>query len=255
MKEFLALFLVVFLASEQNIDTGNRRKVRSALCTAPVMTHRWAVSNDTNTCSGGSACTNGAGIDTVIDLGSASPSLAEQGSALNRPIFTAAVLNGNAVATFTPASSQNFILHNAISDELMTVYVILKPTTGTFFGGGNTGTAGSVQYFFNGTNQRFNNLNKAIIATGTSALSTTSFQTIALTYNFSTGAAQLFKCAAGTCASDGTGTVTGGFGFPITRIGGESVPGFFGGQIAEVGYTNVISTAGIAAYSQCQYGI
>ena len=186
MRNFTAfLFLFVF-ASGQNIDTGNRRKVRPAIsCAAPAMTHRWMVSANTNTCSGGSACTNGAGIDTVTDLGSAPASAAEQPTSANRPVFAAALLNGKAVATFSGAS-QNFILHNNISDGLMTVYAILRPTSGTFFGGGNTGTIGSVQYFFNGTNEQFNNMNKAVIVTGTSTLSTGSFQTIALTYDSQT---------------------------------------------------------------------
>jgi hypothetical protein len=255
MRNFTAFFFVFVFASGQNIDTGNRRKVRPAIsCAAPAMTHRWMVSANTNTCSGGTACTNGAGIDTVTDLGSAPSSAAEQPTSANRPVFAAALLNGKAVATFTGAS-QNFILHNNISDGLMTVYAVLRPTSGTFFGGGNTGTIGSVQYFFNGTNEQFNNMNKAVIVTGTSTLSTGSFQTIALTYDFTSGAAQLFRCSGGTCTNDGTGSYTGGFGNPITRIGGESVPGYFTGQLAEVGYTNVISTAGIAAYSQCQYGI
>jgi len=252
-KALVALMIVLTSVGvpSQRINTGNRRKAVVG-CTPPSMLHRWTVG--TVTCSGGSPCTNGAGIDTITDTGTGSASNAEQPTSGNRPIYNTAVVGGNPVATFTAASSQSFTFHNNISDSLMTVYVVIKPTSGTWFGGGS-GTGGGVQYFYNGANQQFNSLNRTIIGTGTSSLSTASFQTIVLTYDFSSGAWSMYKCSGGSCAGDGSGTQTASFGFPINQLGGSAAAGFFSGQIAELAYNNSISTTGIATYSQCQYGI
>jgi hypothetical protein len=144
----------------------------------------------------------------------------------------------------------------------VTWYSVIGPIAGAMQGpliGGTGGTGGSLEWgigLSGGSVASANSQSRTIlISGGTHTISTTAFSTIAITYTYSSGALALYVCSAGTCVSDGTATTTAIFGNPTISLGIAGVAGEFNGYVAEWGYLNSSSIAGIGAYSLCQYGI
>jgi hypothetical protein len=246
-------FLLLFT---QIINTGTRRKVFTApSCTPPTMTYRWQVANSGILCGTGIACTNGAGTFSLPS--SATSNTASQGASGNQPIYTTGAINGLQAALFN-GTSQTLAFSNTFGTSgTMTLYAVIEPTSsgGGILGSATAGTNGSVEWAINGGGgQFFNSLNRAAIASGAATISTSHFSTLAMTYDFTSGVANLYICSGGTCTLDGTGTSTAQF-FNATNSLGTTGIFFFSGYIAEWGYLNSVNTAGIATYSQCEYGI
>lgn len=252
MRTLLALFVLLFAAQNPGPSVTGALASGSSSCTPPSMTYRWVVDNASNTCNGGSACTNGAGIDTLVSTATANN--ATQGTAGNRPLFsTATTLNGHATAQFTASSSQTLGLASGIGVTAYTIYAVIEPT-----GTGNRafvgGATGELEYRINSSNhQELLYAFHASIGTGTATFSGSSFVAIAETYDSTSGAYALYTCAGGTCTSDGTGTSAQPIS-PATSLGGNT--DFFNGYIAEIGAANsILSVASIGTYVNCEYGL
>jgi hypothetical protein len=233
-------------------------------CRPPVMVSKWSVYASRATGCGG-ACTDGAVLSTLADTqGGANGS--QQGS----PVFRINQLpNGLPAAQMTWTTSPDWLVSNIWGTNApVTFYAVLKPQcinqncglTGVANGqtfrhslmfGIGANTAGTVQTMF------WANYYGSGSASDTSGFNvpSTSFSTLAWTYNQPTGAWQFFNCAGGTCNLLSSGTTAATFSDNIGAIGGGQPGGsYFNGYIAEMAYRNTIDITGIAAWSQCKYG-
>jgi hypothetical protein len=241
----------------------SQNKASSGSCTPPTMTYRWAAYNSLNTCGTGVACTNGAAGRVSADLVSSNNATNTTGS--NQPTYTTGAINGQPAWTFNGSTPNFFSFTTALpfqSWTTITIYAVVE----------NTGTSGQflatsahnthlLGYGFNGSgNQAFGDVGIASLASGTAVYSTSTWYTIVMQYNTSTLAYTLYKCSGGTCAADGSGTASSGFSFTSATdaMGADVNDGGaynFSGNVAEIGVLNGTSTAGIGAWSQCEYGI
>ncbi len=255
-KKLIAIIaLVPLLAASggQMVNTGNHRKIMAAACTAPTMTSRWAAYNPSNLCTGSVACTNGATTTSVPDFLGASNS-----TSANAVYVTGSV---NGLPSFSFSSAQIVLPSGGTvsASGSITLYAVLKPSatpfTGGIFGSAvNSGPEWRIES--TGGKQEFLKQGIVSIGTSTSAVSTAAYSTIVMTYNYTSGVLTFYKCASGTCTTDGTATSAPGFTLRQNVLGFASVVNEqFVGNIAEWGYLNSSSTAGIAAWSQCKYGI
>ena len=224
-------------------------------CTAPTLTNQWEMYNAANTCAGGSACTNGAGIDAVHD--SAGSDNLSQSTSANRPVYTTGSINGLAAGNWNAAASQLNRSTAPSNNTTMTWFAVIK--TSALAGGpltGNSSGSGAFEWRINSTGHQ--EILKGLISsigTSTSVYSSGTWYAIMVTYNQPTGAYAFYNCTSGTCNADGSGTNGQSFGTGLDRIGFQSSDGPFNGLIAEVNYHNAISTTGYGAWSQCKYGI
>lgn len=261
----LILFLSSFLASGQVMQQGIVASAPPAIpCSPPTMTYRWPMWDSTKVSCGGT-CTNGAKITAATDVVSANN--LSQATTAKQPFWATGVINGLPSSQFIFASTLgNLTMTSGIqATGTATYYAVVKPTSGCATSTScmivaGTNVHGAYQHSFQwriGTNQCIDSEAIAGPTCGTNPVSTTSFTTLAVTFNFSTGAYAFYQCTGGTCASDGSGTFSTTWGGFTDAIGHNSFnPTFsFDGYIPEVGYLNSISTTGIAAWSQCQFGV
>ncbi len=228
-------------------------------CVAPTMTYRWAAYNPSNLCTGSVACTDGAKIITLADFVSTNNGT----QATDGPIYHTNQINGQPALTFLGIAGTTYVqLATSLAvTGSATFYAVLRVNSGAANSpviGVNAN--GGIEWDNNGTpnyKMIMQSSGVAFIGTETTARSLTNFTTVALTYNFSTGAYVFYDCSGGTCTADGSGTTTASWtGGRVYYIGLVNSFGTkFDGQIAEVGYLSSSSTTGIGAYSQCKYGI
>jgi hypothetical protein len=254
------LFLLVRSVGPVAILTGRGTAVS---CTPPTMTYRWSVRNPGIGCTAG-ACVNGGTISSLPSSVGSNP--ATNSSSGRQPIYTTNVINGQPAALFNGVTNSEFLAlttPNVLPQSgSATFYAVIEPTSTcastncAMFGGAATN---NFEYRVNtSSKQQMLQQQNVSIGIGTATISTTAFTTVAATYNFGTGAWALFTCSGGTCSSDGSGTggPTSGWANSSTYLGAApDIAEWFSGYIAEWGYLNSISTAGIGAYSSCQYGI
>ncbi len=179
------------------------RKRAAVVCVAPTTDHRYAINEPTTTCNGGSACTNGAGIDFVTDLVQTDrDNRARQTVSGQRPIYTTGAINGLPAAAFTSTNSQFLDMANGGgwlgsggAVTAITVWMVIKPTNGAWILSSQSGTAGSFMYSFTASpgHQHADSKNRTILGSGTATLSSSTWYTLAVTYNFSTGALAFYK--------------------------------------------------------------
>jgi hypothetical protein len=231
------------------------------------MTYRWAAYSLTGTNNCGSAgttlCANGLGVYTLPD--SAGSNNAVQTTSADQPTFATNQINGlPAISNSGGSGSSAQVLvagTGFATGTNFTMYAVVEPTNlGNYMAVFGTNLANdsqvAVEYGFEGNNQFVRaNGNSAIPGSATFANST--WKTIALTYNNSTQAVQMYICSSGTCTADGSaGTILpGAFNTAITNLFGPAADFAMQGYIAEWGYLNSISLTGIGAYSQCKYGL
>ncbi len=254
----LAALLSVFLVSGQvQVATGHNRQVGAAPCALTAPLHDWPVWGSGNTCAGGSACTNGAGIDTVVDVGS-SPLNATQSTSGNRPQYVTSSINGLAAADYSVASTTDLTITTGVDPAPVSTWMaVIKPgSAGTIYpivaGGGASlewriTSGGKQQLLYESIRQ---------IGVGTATLTPGSWTTLVAQFNTTNGVWALFICSGGTCSSDGSGTdSSASMGF-VTEIGhANNGDGSFKTSIAEVAHWNTTTTSGIGAYSSCKYGL
>lgn len=263
----LALLLFAAHVSAQ-IPLGGITGSTAAPCTPPTMTYLYSAFNTSNTCNGGSPCTNGDNMDTIKSSATANDGTAASSGA--RPLYNTNQINGQPALTLNgPTNQQGFGMATAIptGSGSLTLYAVIKPDlsggqaaiigNGSASGGGTAGIK-AIEWRINNSTSKQDLLSQqnALLASSTSTVSTAAFSTVAVTYDFGTGAYTFYKCASGTCTADGSGTASGSWAVNSSGLGlATSASEFYKGQIAEWGYLNSASVTGIAAWSQCKYGI
>lgn len=259
----LSLLLSCVAGSQTVVSTGNHRKVFTVACSPPSTVSRWAAENTSNRCTGSVACTDGA--QGILQVDSNATNNASNGSSAG-PVYKTNQING------LPAWQFGILTNNLWFDLAsgipqtgsITLYAVIKtysivPPSNAFAIYGVSSGHGMEWGLFNSssTNKQYANSQGATAlgtSTGTYAVSTN--YTLAMTYTYSSGALAFFNCSAGTCNADGTATHTASFPNPTNVLGAaRDVNDYFKGYITEWGWTNSATTAGIAAWSQCHYGI
>jgi hypothetical protein len=264
---FLILALIPLLASggQSIVNTGNHRKVfpSGGGCSPPATVSRWAAYNSSVLCTGSVACTDGAQGVSQPDFNAANNAVNTNGTGTTGgPVYKVSQINGLPAWQFGPLASELwFDLASGIPQTgsitfyaVIKSYSIVEPTIAAIIG---VSAGHGMEWGINTNNKQFANSQGATaLGTGTNALTTSTNYTLAMTYTYSTGALAFYNCSSGTCNADGTATQTASFPNPTNRLGSATdVNDPFKGYVAEWGWTNSATTAGIAAWSQCKYGI
>lgn len=262
MKKVLAFALIFFLDSfslsraqvmflGQNFGSG---------CTPSALTgatNDWPFWNPGVTCF--TSCTNGNGIASVPDV--VASLTASQSSSALAPIYTTAGVNGLVVSQYIHTAQHYLATSSSITsgNTTMTWFAVVEFTdfTNDFIMVGNTGATNNNFTWGTSTsgNQAVFTSGGATIGLGSSTLSTGVWYTLVAQYNQPTGAWALYKCSAGTCTSDGSGTQSASFSQPVNTLGYTATILGGDGYIAEIAYYNSTTMANFASYSQCRYGI
>jgi hypothetical protein len=225
-------------------------------CTVPAsFTSRWFVGQSGNTCGGGSACTDGAKLDTNID--SISANNAVQTTDADRPVFHTAQINGQPAATYSGAQWLQFTEFLG-STTPFTMYAVINPTASV----GNNAFVGS---WNNNANPewRLNTdfgqelLSAQVDSIGSGATAITGWTGVVVMYTPDTGNWTFEICSGGTCSLDNNGTHSLTFGHGIDAIGtGSGLFDAFQGKIAEVGVrSGATDDTGIGSYLHCQFNL
>lgn len=228
-------------------------------CTAPTMTYRWAAYNPSNLCgtTGGSSCTtNGQAFYSVAD--SVAGNTATQTSTGSQGTYSTNAINSLPAISFTGA--QFYTMGTGITAPTTFTFYAVAEVTNVSSNRGLIGANSSANFEIRtaSTTPNVTLLSQATaqIAVSGTALPTSTWFTLVVTYNTVSGAYNFYKAVGGSLTSLGSGTSIASFSAATTQLGGaQSVSDFWFGSIAEWGYLNSTSTTGIAAYSQCEYGI
>ena len=229
----------------------------SNACAAPTFTYDWAAWNPNNYCAsvGGGSCAGGGGTPLNYIQDSIANNVGSGPGALGAAYYLNQI-NGLGAATFSGTQAWTFT--NAIPDSNnFTFWAVLKLSSngGAIFG---PTANGGLAWYVQPTQQALTADFTTVIGAASATYSTSTWYTVAATYNTSTGAYAFYTCSGGTCTNIGSGTNHVSLTQSTTRIGlgsGGSGTDLFTGQIAEAGYYNGISTTGIGAWSLCKYGI
>jgi len=253
MLKSLLVFLLLFGQYGIPSHTGATASVAVAVaCNAPTMTNRWSVY--------ASSGTNGSGLATLVDAVAGNNAVQATGG--SQPIYATGAVNGLPALTYNSSSQMQLTtgLAGTTGAFTATFYAVVKPsnTTGTFPIMGNSGNSVALEWRIAAGHQELLTSSVRSLGVGTAVISSTSYSTLIAQYNnnFAGGGWAFYLCSAGTCTSDGSGS-NGNYTFDqvVNSIGQASPDGSFVGSIAEFGYFNGTTTAGIAAWSACQYGI
>lgn len=260
MKSLSVLVCVLMLGIPQQFSvptaTGANRNAAPS-CTAPTLASKWSVFDAANDCFG--ACSNGLAINTLNDSIGGNTATGRHNSA-NNAVYTTGAVNGLPALQFTASNGQVLGPASAFANTgTLTFYAVIKPncTSGTCTIAGPAGGNG-LQWYLSSSNQIKLDWAAFINIVSANTVSSSAYSTQAFTFDFSTGTAVMYACAAGSCVSQGTGTNHQATqnAFDNLGYGGTSAGGFYNGFIAEWGYrTSNGSLADIAAWSQCKYGI
>lgn len=216
-------------------------------CVGPSMTYRWT---PTSGCSTSTPCAT----DQVAGNN------ASQTSSGNLPGYGATCgPNSTPCLTFNGTSGYITMATPIVSTiTAFTVYAIVNATSLATTGGMIGGAIGGLEFRINSSTGVLDMSSVAIsdFAIGTTSHSTGTWYTLVGTYS-SAGTWTFYHASAGGLVQEDTGSTafspftgtTGDLG--ATHVTSE----YFNGKIAEWGYLNSISTAGIANWSVCHYGI
>ncbi len=249
MKKMLRLFLILPLLACGAATHDGQFQIGDPTysCTPPATTYRWAAYNSANTCSGGSTCTNGLGIDTLVDFISANN--ATQTVSGNRMTYTTGGVNGLPVAT---GGSGKYFNVTIPLPTAVTYYAVV--TGNGVLMSRNTGFTATLEWLFGNSQNTVNAAGAVFIGSGSPLPAATGYVGGVFQYNFSTHAWAFYNCASGTCTAAGSGT-TAGIIYQPDAFGYDQGDGYFNGSIAEIGYFNSTTTAGIGPWMACKYGI
>lgn len=259
MKWITLLLLGCVAHAQMVVNTGNSRKAgAAAVCTLlSGSTSNWQAWAATSTCAGGSACTNGAGVDTVVDRGSAANNLTQTTSG-QRPIYTTGEVNGLATAKWTSTSMRlNATANVTQANTTTTWFAVVRPSSTGAVIIGQGGTTGNLEWRINSSgHQEILKSGVSSIGTGTATFTSGNYYALLATYNQPTGAWAFYVCSSGTCAADGSGTNAVTFTAQVATIGFTSADQANTNQyIAEEAVYLSITTSGFGTYAQCKYGL
>ncbi len=260
----LALLLPLLAAKQVSVpfSTGANRGAAGSNCTSPPsgLTNQWKMWNASNTCNGGSACTNSALMDTALDS-AGSNNLSQSGSA--RPPYVTNAINGLAAASFPNASGDLFsgLVTGGVNGSMNWFAVVKIPAAGAGNGaivGRENSPGGGFQWRVTGSGHQEIPRN-AVNSIATSTSTYTGGQWYALLVQYDgpgTGVWTFYNCSSGTCVADGTGTNGMSFTQVSSSVGYSIGDGSQGGMIAEVSLKLASpTTAGYGAYALACYGI
>jgi hypothetical protein len=139
---------------------------------------------------------------------------------------------------------------------VFTLYVILNVTTlqdGAMFGG----VGGGIEYRIDSSGKPGLLVQSVVGTSGTQTLSTGTWYTVVVTHDNGTTTTNFYNATSGTLSAQGNNTTQAMVLTSTTNdLGGATGNSeFFNGEIAEWGYLNSVNTAGIAAWSNCHYGV
>lgn len=224
---------------------GPGRQVHA--CTPPTMTYRWTPTSGCSTstpCATDQVAGNNASQTTSGDL----PTYGATCGPNSTPCLT---FNGTSdfLTPTTPIASSGL--------TAVTVYAVVNMTSTSvlnyIYGGANfgftfrTNTDGTVGFGVEGI----------VGSDGTQVLSPSTWYTIVVTYDNGTTTTNFYNATGGGLAPEGTsGTaLSWSAATPTMASDTPNFSSFFGGSIAEWGYTNSVNTSGIANWSSCHYGV
>lgn len=155
------------------------------------------------------------------------------------PFYQTGILNGLPIARYAAASGEQLnFTGNAVADNF-TVIAVMKCTdagTRAILAEG-TGGDGPPRFYIDSSKISFQEDDNGVIATGSTTLSTSTFYTVAMTYNDTSGACALYLNG----SSDGTATSVHDITRRFSRVGCRSGnQDAFKGDIAYVAYWNSI---------------
>ncbi len=248
MKKLIALILLLASFAQYGGDKSSVKPV--AGCTLPTnLTYRWIPNAGCSTsvaCMTDTVAGNNASQTTSGDL----PTYSATGGPNSTP---ALAFSGSWVDFSTgipaPTGSATYTFYEVIK---------LSSPTATQYLMGNQTSLGALAVEFGGTGvARLALTGTGAVATDTATMTGSTWYTKAVTFSYATEAYQFYTCSGGTCTAGAGGTATAGtYSQAINLIGARGNSSFgIGGSLAEFGYYNGISIAGLGAYSQCQYGI
>jgi hypothetical protein len=242
----LSLLLTFLLGAWQTYPSpGPGRQARSIPCTPPSMTYRWVPASG---CSTTSACAK-----DRVDGNNAS-----QISSGALPTYSEG-RGPNSTPDLTFNGSTDYLTFGAAIPSAVTTFTIYAVIAMTGAGRENAifgGDTGGIEYRINASNHP-DLLYQSIadVNSGTQTLSANTWYTEVVTFQIS-GAVNFYYASGGSLIPSGSGS-TSSYAFSgITESLGASRGGeYFRGKIAEIGYLSSVNTSGIAAWSNCHYGI
>lgn len=226
-----------------------------SVCTSPPTSfYHWPTYGSTNTCAGGSACTNGAGMDKLVDVVAANNAV--QSTSGNRPIYTTGQVNGLPANVYTAGGTQTLTFPTRLPDSgnLLTLYAVVKPNSGSGPFPLMGPSVGGLEWRINSGHQELLLANISGIGVGTATISSSVYSMLVAQYNETTGAYAFYECSGGTCTLDASGTTLVSVTGPDS-IGFSTGDGSFGGGIADEGFINATTTTGIGAYALACFAI
>jgi hypothetical protein len=249
LTAFFLIFTLPTFSVQAQILSGILNVVPAAVsCSPPLFTSDWAAWNPSNICYPTSTCSDGEIMKYNFDSIGGNTASNPSGS---QPTYHTNQVNGLAANTF--AGSQFFNLTTGIPQtNNFTFWAVVKLASsgGGLFGYGT----GAFAWVVTPTSQYVASDNVGVGGYASASYGTSTWVTVAVTYNSTSGAYAFYTCSGGTCTNIGSGTDYISLSSATTRFG-DAVYSYFNGQVAEAGYYNGISTAGIGAWSKCKYGI
>lgn len=182
---------------------------------------------------------NGATLTTWVDSSGHGRDATGSGAGLT---VQTGVLNGNPVARWSGGAANQANFSGNASADNFTVIAVMKCTdagTRTILAEG-VGGDGPPRFYIDSSKITFQEDDNGVIGTGSTTLSTSTFYTVAMTYNDSTGAWAFYLNG----SSDGSGTSIHDITKRFSRIGCRSGnQDSFKGDIAYVAYWNSVLTS------------
>lgn len=205
---------------------------------APTMTRRWAANA---VLCGGSPCANGATVPTFNDsVGDATYP--------NLTTYATNAFGTQPAFSFAGSGAQMNLGTHITPTTTTTLYAIVNLTSvsGSIF----VGNPGTVEWRLDTSKQDLLRSQQVDWGHSYSTYASNTRYAIAVTVDVGASTITFYNCHGGTCYTDGTQPITSGFTDDVTSIGANVA-----GNIAEFGYLNGVSTAGIGNWAYCEYGI
>jgi len=264
MRNLIATLLLIFwpgvLLSQNAVFFGQNFNAPSGTWTAPTMTNRWPMyPSPPILCTGAGTCTNGLGLETVVDPIAGNNLVQPAGS---RPTYTTGQVNGVAAAVFN-GSSQVLPITNPLSSSTVswTYYAVVNvpsSPSGIHAIMGCTFSSGCLEWRFDGATQSLLNQGVVLIVGGSTTI-TPGYHLLMAEYNQSTGLATLKICSGGSCTTDATATVVTTLSTNVNSVGAAiGVGDYWTSGIAEVGFVNSVSgtiESQVAAWGACKFAL
>jgi hypothetical protein len=244
MIRLLAILLLSSLAPAQNQGPMDGGIASAPPCVAPTMTYRWT---PTSGCSTSTPCAT----DQV------SGNNASQTSSGALPTY-GATCGPNSTPCLTFNGSSDYIVPTTAipaNPTAFTLYAVMEATTvsvhNPLFGGNNSG----ISFKVDPSNVMDLSVQGVSDAFGSQTIAASTWYTQVVTYDNGTTTGSFYAASGGGLTAHGSGSAAG-FTATTPNLGGIPLQGiFFTGNIAEWGYLNSVSTAGIANWSSCHYGV